>query len=144
VTILTTCLVPGIVGRQAFSWRPIFNGRDLAGWEHVGPGRFVVEDGVLTTEGGMGLLWYTREVLGNAAIRVVYRNPGGAKGAVGTESGSAARRRLHRSAESWQSGHRVLPRGQRSILALGNPWTAETQQKPIASRVQRLMFKGIS
>jgi hypothetical protein len=52
----------------------LFNGRDLAGWEHVGPGRFVVEDGLLKTEGGMGLLWYQREKIGNAVLRVVYRN----------------------------------------------------------------------
>jgi hypothetical protein len=54
-------------------WRPIFDGRTLDGWDHVGPGKFVVEDGVLRTEGGMGLLWYSREKLGNCAIRVVYK-----------------------------------------------------------------------
>jgi hypothetical protein len=54
-------------------WRQLFNGRDLDGWEHVGPGSFVVEDGVLRTEGGMGLLWYTREKFGNSVLRVVYR-----------------------------------------------------------------------
>jgi hypothetical protein len=30
-------------------WRPLFDGRTLEGWEHVGPGKFVVEDGVLRT-----------------------------------------------------------------------------------------------
>ena len=54
-------------------WRQLFNGRDLDGWEHVGPGSFVVENGLLRTEGGMGLLWYTRERLGNCVIRVVYQ-----------------------------------------------------------------------
>ena len=54
-------------------WRQLFNGRDLDGWEHLGPGRFVVEDGLLKTEGGMGLLWYTREKFGNCVIRVVYK-----------------------------------------------------------------------
>jgi hypothetical protein len=56
-------------------WKPLFNGKDLEGWRHVGPGRFVVEDGVLRTEGGMGLLWYTREKLGDATVRIVYRAP---------------------------------------------------------------------
>jgi hypothetical protein len=55
------------------AWRPLFDGRSLDGWEHVGPGRFVVEDGVLRTEGGMGLLWYAREKLGDCVIRVVYK-----------------------------------------------------------------------
>ena len=53
--------------------RPLFDGRSLEGWEHVGPGKFVVEDGVLRTEDGMGLLWYSREKFGNCVIRVVYK-----------------------------------------------------------------------
>jgi hypothetical protein len=54
-------------------WRSLFDGRSLDGWEHVGPGKFVVEDGVMRTEGGMGLLWYTREKLGDCVLRVVYK-----------------------------------------------------------------------
>src|SRR5688572_24970608 len=53
--------------------RPLFNGRDLDGWAHVGKGRVSVEDGLLKTEGGMGLLWYTREKFGNCTLRLVYR-----------------------------------------------------------------------
>lgn len=53
--------------------RPLFNGRDLTDWAHVGKGRVYVEDGLLKTEGGMGLLWYTKEKLGNCTLRVVYR-----------------------------------------------------------------------
>ena len=56
---------------DALEWRPLFDGKTLDGWEHVGPGRFVVENGALRTEGGMGLLWYTREKFGDATIRVV-------------------------------------------------------------------------
>jgi hypothetical protein len=51
----------------------LFNGRDLEGWEHIGKGRVFVEDGLMKTEGGMGLLWYTREKLGDCTIRVVFR-----------------------------------------------------------------------
>lgn len=54
-------------------WRPLFDGRSLDGWEHVGPGEFVVEDGVLRTQGGMGLLWYAREKFADCVIRVVYK-----------------------------------------------------------------------
>jgi hypothetical protein len=54
-------------------WRPLFDGKSLDGWEHVGPGKFVVEDGVLRTVDGMGLLWYSRERFGNCVIRVVYK-----------------------------------------------------------------------
>ncbi len=54
----------------------LFNGKNLEGWEHVGPGSFVVRDGILETEGGMGLLWYTREKIGHATIRVVFKMEG--------------------------------------------------------------------
>jgi hypothetical protein len=57
----------------AADWQPLFNGRDLDGWKQVGPGRFVVEEGVMKTEGGMGLLYYTKEKLGHCTIRVVFR-----------------------------------------------------------------------
>jgi hypothetical protein len=40
--------------------RKLFNGRDLTGWKYVGSGRFVVEDGLLHPEGGVGLLWFNR------------------------------------------------------------------------------------
>jgi len=52
---------------------PLFNGKNLDGWQHVGPGSFVVENGLLETQGGMGLLWYTRCKIGNAVIRVVFK-----------------------------------------------------------------------
>jgi len=58
---------------ESGEWKQLFNGRDMTGWEHVGPGKFVIEDGLLKTRGGMGLLWYTPEKIGNAVIHVVYR-----------------------------------------------------------------------
>lgn len=39
----------------------------------VGPGRFVVENGLLKTEGGMGLLYYRGQKFGNQSIRVVFK-----------------------------------------------------------------------
>jgi len=65
--------VPSAASSPTKDWKQLFNGRDLDGWEHVGPGRFVVENGLLKTEGGMGLLWYTRERFGNCVLRIVYK-----------------------------------------------------------------------
>ncbi len=53
--------------------RRLFNGRDLTGWAMVGRGAFRVEDGLLLTEGGMGLLWYTEETFGDTTLHVEYR-----------------------------------------------------------------------
>ena len=54
-------------------WRSLFDGKSLDGWEHVGPGGFLVQDGTMVTEGGMGLLWYTKEKLQNCTVKVVYK-----------------------------------------------------------------------
>lgn len=54
-------------------WRTIFDGKSLEGWEHVGPGKMVLKNGEMRTEGGMGLLWYTGEKFGDCVIRVVYK-----------------------------------------------------------------------
>ena len=62
--------LPGLA--QSDAWKQLFDGKKLAGWEHVGPGKFAVEKGLLKPKGGMGLLWYTPEKFGNAVIRVVY------------------------------------------------------------------------
>jgi 3-keto-disaccharide hydrolase len=61
-------------------WQPLFNGKNLDGWQHVGPGEFVIENGMLKTTGGMGLLWYTKEKIGNSVVRVVFKVPDPANG----------------------------------------------------------------
>jgi hypothetical protein len=53
--------------------KQLFNGKDLTGWKMVGPGRFVIEDGMLKTEGGMGLLYFTGQKFGNQTVRVVFK-----------------------------------------------------------------------
>jgi hypothetical protein len=60
----------------AAEWKQLFNGKDMTGWSHVGPGRFTVEGGMLKTEGGMGLLWYTPRQFGNTTLRVVFKTTG--------------------------------------------------------------------
>lgn len=54
----------------------LFNGKDLSGWKMVGPGRFVIENGMMKTEGGMGLLWYTGRKIGNETLRIVFKTTG--------------------------------------------------------------------
>jgi hypothetical protein len=54
-------------------WRPLFNGKDLTGWKHVGDGSMSVEDGMIRGHGGMGLLYWTGEKFGNCVIRVVFK-----------------------------------------------------------------------
>lgn len=60
-------------GQDAKGWRQLFNGKDLTGWKHVGPGEQYVEDGLIKSHGGMGLLYWQGEKFGNCVIRVVFR-----------------------------------------------------------------------
>ena len=54
-------------------WQQLFNGKDLTGWKHVGPGGDTVEDGLIRTHGGMGLLYWTGGKIGNCEIHVVFK-----------------------------------------------------------------------
>jgi len=81
-------LIPLIVLLSPAVWaadvKPLFNGKDLQGWaripRHEGappdqqPG-FVVKDGLLVAVPAAPEddLWYTREKIGNATLRVVYK-----------------------------------------------------------------------
>ena len=71
--LIVAALCAPALHAQEDSWKPLFNGKDLTGWEHVGPGEMAVEDGLLRTRGGMGLLYWTGGKLGDCVIRVVYR-----------------------------------------------------------------------
>lgn len=57
--------------------KQLFNGKDLSGWKMTGPGEFKVENGMLATYGGMGLLFYENEAFENAKIRVVFQTTSG-------------------------------------------------------------------
>src|ERR1700732_184505 len=58
---------------QSGEWQQLFNGRNLTGWKHVGPGGDRLEDGLIRTHGGMGLLYWTGGKLGHCRLRVVYK-----------------------------------------------------------------------
>jgi hypothetical protein len=58
---------------ESQEWKQLFNGKDLTGWKHVGPGEMTVEDGLIRTHGGMGLLYWAGQKFGNCTIRVVFR-----------------------------------------------------------------------
>jgi hypothetical protein len=54
------------------TWTQLFNGKDLTGWKHVGPGYMTVENGEIQTHGGMGLLYWDGGKVGNCIIRIVF------------------------------------------------------------------------
>jgi hypothetical protein len=54
-------------------WKPLFDGKDLNDWQHVGPGSMSVENGLIETHGGMGLLYWKGGKISNCVLRVVYK-----------------------------------------------------------------------
>lgn len=70
-TLLVFCVLTTSLYAQ--DWKPLYNGHDMEGWEHVGEGRFVVEDGLLKSQGGMGLLWYSGRKFENVRLRIRYK-----------------------------------------------------------------------
>lgn len=59
--------------KPEYQWKQLYNGKDLTGWQHVGKGEMTIENRVIATHGGMGLLWWTGGKVGNSVIRVVYK-----------------------------------------------------------------------
>ena len=51
----------------------LFNGKDLAGWKHAGPGGFTVADGELHTDAGMGLLWYSEKEFSDFTLTLEFK-----------------------------------------------------------------------
>ena len=75
-TMLTMLVLLGattFAPARQLGWKQLFDGHDLRGWQHVGPGSFVVEHGELKTQGGMGLLYSTTGPYSDCEIKVVYR-----------------------------------------------------------------------
>lgn len=71
MTLLATACVFAQPG--AGDWKQLFDGKDLTGWKHVGPGAMSVENGLIKTAGGMGLLYWTGGKIGNCVVKVVYQ-----------------------------------------------------------------------
>lgn len=91
----------------------LFNGRDLTGWQHVGPGGFTIENGCLRTHGGMGLLWYAEDTFGDCVLRVVYRT------SKDTDNSGVFIRIADRPPEPWFAVHHGY---EVQILATGDDW----------------------
>jgi len=57
----STTVEPGFIS--------LFDGETLDGWEQAGPGGFTVVDGNLQSNGGMGLLWYTKQEFADFVLK---------------------------------------------------------------------------
>ena len=69
-----------LVSLLAHAETKLFNGKNMDGWKAIGRDQsatalagFEVKDGLLQTTTGKGLLWFTKQKIGNATIKVVYK-----------------------------------------------------------------------
>jgi hypothetical protein len=51
----------------------VLDGTNLQGWKMCGPDTFVIEDKMIVSEGGMGLLWYTNKKFRDFVMRVDWK-----------------------------------------------------------------------
>ncbi len=73
-TLLLSALVLSVPTFAAGpQWRQLFDGKDLNGWKHVDKGGMTVEDGLIRTHGGMGLLYWTGGKVGDCVLKVEYK-----------------------------------------------------------------------
>src|SRR5260370_13800938 len=74
---LKTLLIASVLMAAPLSaqTRQLFNGKNLEGWAFLPPDEkgFAVNNGLLETTTGKGMLWYTKEKIGNETIKVVYK-----------------------------------------------------------------------
>jgi hypothetical protein len=53
-------------------FKHLFVGEDTNTWKQAGPGRFILENGIATGEGGMGLWWFSDRTYTNFVLRGEY------------------------------------------------------------------------
>jgi len=74
--VLVGAMVLGSVASAAEEgWTPLFNGKDLEGWNNPDPAKFLVEDGCLvgTQTDGKGADLFTKESFDNFELRFTYK-----------------------------------------------------------------------
>ncbi|HZG05053.1 MAG TPA: ThuA domain-containing protein [Streptomyces sp.] len=62
--------------RPENGYTPLFDGTDTRGWKQAGPGSFTLEDGTLTSTGGMGMLWYEAKELQAYSLKLDWKTAG--------------------------------------------------------------------
>ncbi len=62
--------------RPESGYTSLFDGNGTDGWSQAGPGSFTLADGTLTSEGGMGMLWYETREFGSYSLKLDWRLEG--------------------------------------------------------------------
>ena len=70
--LVVPCAIAGGIKKKEKKgkWVELFNGKDTAGWRHIGPGEFILENGALVSKGGMGMLYYEDRKFKNLELEI--------------------------------------------------------------------------
>lgn len=64
-------------GGEEEGYTQLFDGTSLDGWKQAGPGSFELNgDGTMTSQGGMGLLWYGQKEFGSYSLKADWKMSG--------------------------------------------------------------------
>lgn len=77
ILLLSGVLAMTLAAQKGNQTIQLFNGQNLDGWKQVGWDQFVVENGLMKTQGGMGLLFYEGEKFGDGTLKVVFKTAEG-------------------------------------------------------------------
>ncbi|MFE5734361.1 ThuA domain-containing protein [Streptomyces sp. NPDC056528] len=63
--------------RPEAGYTSLFDGSSTTGWKQAGPGGFTLADGTLTSQGGLGMLWYSaKEFTGDYSLKLDWKAAG--------------------------------------------------------------------
>ncbi|MFD3533296.1 lectin [Streptomyces sp. NPDC058664] len=63
--------------RPETGYTSLFDGSSTTGWKQAGPGGFALADGTLTSQGGLGMLWYNaKEFTGDYSLKLDWKAAG--------------------------------------------------------------------
>ncbi|WP_435190653.1 ThuA domain-containing protein [Streptomyces sp. bgisy126] len=63
--------------RAETGYTSLFDGSSTTGWRQAGPGGFALADGTLTSQGGLGMLWYSaKEFTGDYSLKLDWKAAG--------------------------------------------------------------------
>jgi len=68
----TSCGAGGVES----GYTSLFNGSSTTGWSQAGPGSFTLSNGVLTSQGGLGMLWYSAQEFRSYSLKLDWQVEG--------------------------------------------------------------------
>lgn len=70
VTVRRGCATPSTPDE---GYTMLFDGTSTADWKQAGPGKFFLDDCAITSQGGMGMLWYSKQKFDDFSVKMQFK-----------------------------------------------------------------------